>query len=138
MRVRSSRKRRSRACIVLKAREACRISTVPVSGNGGAFKSLPSRSAAAESEASGVVTRRTTKTESPRRIAAIKAIETRNCREAAGPLAGTCVVNESQWPSCSGTATCKSPKPPNGPKAPKPCIIGPCPIIGGSVRGTGT
>ena len=34
--------------MVLKAREACRVSIVPVSGIGGAFKSLPSRSAAAD------------------------------------------------------------------------------------------
>ncbi len=47
---------------LLNVREAYRISIVPVSGIGGAFKSLPRVSAAAESEESGAVTRRTTRT----------------------------------------------------------------------------
>ena len=62
IRVRFSIRLRNRACMALNAREACRVSIVPVSGIGGAFKSLPSRSAADESAASGAVTRRTTHT----------------------------------------------------------------------------
>ena len=59
--------------MVLKAWEACRVSIVPVSGIGGAFKSLPSRSAAAESEARGAVTRRTAHTDTARMMNAMSA-----------------------------------------------------------------
>ena len=126
-RVRFSIRLRRRAAWSLKAREACRVSIVPVSGSGGAFTSWPSRSAAAASEASGAVTRRTAQTETARMMIAMTAIETRNWRENAGPLSGSAVAKESHWPSGRGIATCRSRKPP---KPPKPCIIGPRPIIG--------
>ena len=130
MRVRFSTRPRSRACIALNARDACCVSIVPVSGIGGAFKSLPSRSAAAESDASGAVTRRTAHTETARMTTAMIPIDRRNCRENAEPLSGRAVTNESHWPSGRGTATCRSRKPPKPPKAPMPCIIGPRPIMG--------
>ena len=50
MRVRFSIRPRSRACMVLKARDARCVSVEPVSGIGGAFRSPPSRSAAAASD----------------------------------------------------------------------------------------
>ncbi len=62
----------------LKARAACRVSVVPVSGSGGAFTSWPSRSAAVASEASGAVTRRTAHTDTARMMMAMMPMESRN------------------------------------------------------------
>ena len=123
-RVRFSIRLRRRTCMSLKAREARRVSTVPVSGSGGAATSRPSRSAATASDASGAVTRRTAQIDTARMMIAMIAIETRNWRDSAGPVAGSPVANESHWPSGNGMATCRSRKPPS------PCIIGPRPKCG--------
>ena len=77
-RVRFSIRLRKRVCMSLKARAACRVSMVPVSGRGGALTSWPSRSAAVASEPSGAVTRRTAHTDTARMIIAMTPMESRN------------------------------------------------------------